>query len=93
MRIVGELSGKEKLMLKDTIESEGLRAHARGSSCLEGCSQCAKFRQIIGWPPGIPLERNLAQLGTSVLEAICRHYAIDIAAEGRCRFKKRKNTS
>ena len=72
----------EKKARLEVLKQEGFRLHARKSGCTEGCSQCECYRQAINWPAGVPLESNLAQLGTAILGVLKDHYSIPLASAG-----------
>ena len=79
----GNLSVREKAALKKGLAMDGLTAHDKQSNCTNGCPTCKKFRQLIEWPPGIPLESNLAKLSKDNLEIVCQHYKVDVYDAGK----------
>ena len=72
----------ERDALDAEIRGQGFTIHSKADRCSDGCSKCSKARELIRWPAGIPLEKNLAQLPTATLEKLAKHYDIDLSDEG-----------
>ena len=78
----GNFSDKDKTAMEVETREQGFTFHSKSDKCRNGCALCHKLRSILSWPAEIPLEKNLAQLPTAMLEKLAETYAIEIPDEG-----------